>query len=275
MASMKAWLDDRLVDPAEPGVALDDHGLTTGDGCFETLKVVDGVPFALSRHLQRLQRSCEGLGLAGPGEARVREAVEAVVAASGPGVGRLRITVTAGRAPLGSGRGDVSPTLSVLVGSPAAWPPTAAVVVCPWVRNERSAVAGLKTTSYAENVVALAWARERGCSEALFANSRGDLCEGTGTNVFVVVGGRLATPQLDSGCLAGVTRELLLGLVEVDVRPLGVGELAAAEEVFLTSSTRDLQPAHEVDGRALDAPGLITRQALEAWRAMQAKSLDP
>jgi len=272
---MKAWLDDRLVDPAEPGVALDDHGLTTGDGCFETLKVLDGVPFALTRHLRRLERSCKGLGLVAPGEARVREAVEAVVAASGPAVGRLRITVTAGRAPLGSGRGEVAPILSVLVGPPADWPPTTAVAVCPWMRNERSPVAGLKTTSYAENVVALAWAQARGCSEALFANTRGELCEGTGTTVVVVLDGRLTTPPLDSGCLAGVTRELLLELVDAEVRPIELEELAVAEEVFLTSSTRDLQPVHEVDGRALDAPGPITRQALEAWRAMQGRSLDP
>ena len=78
----------------------------------------------------------------------------------------------------------------------------------PWVRNERSAVAGLKTTSYAENVVALAYAKERGAIEAVFANTRGELCEGTGSNVFVVRDGVVWTPPLDSGCLAGITRAL-------------------------------------------------------------------
>lgn len=274
---MKAWLDDRLVDPADPGIALDDHGLTTGDGCFETLKVIDGVPFALTRHLARLRRSCAGLGLAAPADGRVREACEAVVAASGPDVGRMRITVTAGRAPLGSGRGDVAPTLAVLVGPPTAWLPTTGVVVCPWVRNERSAVAGLKTTSYAENVVALAWAQERGCTEALLANTQGELCEGTGTNVFVVLDGRVATPPLDSGCLAGITRQLLLEAFdgEVEQRAIPLDELAAADEVWLTSSTRELHPAHAVDGRPLAAPGPVTRQAMDAWRAVVANSLDP
>lgn len=272
---MKAWLNGRLVDAGEGAVALDDHGVTTGDGCFETLKVLDGVPFALTRHLQRLRRSCEGLGLIAPDEAVVREACEATIGAGGPGVGRLRITVTAGRAPLGSGRGDVAPTTSVLVGPPADWEPTTAVAVCPWVRNERSAVAGLKTTSYAENVVALAWARERGCSEALFANTRGELCEGSGTNVFVVLDGRLLTPPLSSGCLAGVTRELVLEVVPAEQVDLPIDVLTDADEVFLTSSTRDVHPVHAVDGRALAAPGPVTRQAIDAWRALEARSLDP
>ncbi len=274
---MRAWHDDRLVDPGEAGVALDDHGLTTGDGCFETMKVVGGVAFALTRHLARLRRSCEGLGLAPPDDARVREACEAVIGAGGDEVGRLRITITAGRAPLGSGRGDVAPTLTVLAGPPARWAPTAAVAVCPWVRNERSAVAGLKVTSYAENVVALAWAKERGCDEALFADTRDELCEGTGTNVFVVLDGRLVTPPLDSGCLAGVTRELLVeeADLDVDVRPVPVGALADATEVFLTSSTRDVHPVHELDGRRLGAPGPATASAQAAWRALESRSLDP
>ena len=198
-----------------------------------------------------------------------------MLGAAGPGVGRLRITVTAGRAPIGSGRGDVVPTLAVLVGPPATWEATTAVAVCPWVRNERSAVAGLKTTSYAENVVALAWAMERGCTEALLANTRGELCEGTGTNVFVVLDGRLVTPPLDSGCLAGVTRELLLEVVDAAEEPIQLTSLADAEEVFLTSSTRDLQPVHALDGSALPAPGPVTKDALAAWHDLRARSLDP
>jgi branched-chain amino acid aminotransferase len=274
---VKSWLNGSLVDAGDPAVALDDHGLTTGDGCFETLKVLDGTPFALSRHLRRLRRSCEGLGLVPPADDIVREACDAVLGAAGPGAGRLRITVTAGRAPLGSGRGDLVPTLAVLTGPPASWPPTTAVAVCPWVRNERSAVAGLKTTSYAENVVALAWALERGCTEALLANTRGELCEGTGTNVFVALDGRLVTPPIDSGCLAGVTRELLLeALAGAAVEePVPLSALADADEMFLTSSTRDVQPVHALDGRPLPAPGPLTRQALEAWRAIEARSLDP
>src|SRR4029453_16325426 len=113
--------------------------------------------------------------------------------------------------PLGSARGDAKDgTVTVLTGPPAAWEESAAVAIAPWPRNERGATAGLKTTSYAENAIALAWAVERGASEAIFANTTGALCEGTGSNVFVSFDGRLVTPPLSAGCLAGVTRELLL-----------------------------------------------------------------
>jgi branched-chain amino acid aminotransferase len=134
------------------------------------------------------------------------------------------------------------------------------------VRNERSPVAGLKTTSYVENVVAQRWAQEQGCDEALFANTRGELCEGTGTNVFVVRGDRVCTPPLDSGCLAGITRELLLEIVDVDERPIAITELADVSEMFLTSSTRDVQPVRSVDGRPLPAPGPATAGAMAVWR---------
>ena len=121
---------------------------------------------------------------------------------------------------MGSGRAaHASPTLVVALGplEPRTTPSSAVTV--PWPRNERGALAGLKTTSYAENVVALAYADERGGDEAIFANLAGHLCEGTGSNVFYAVGGELRTPTLASGCLAGITRELLLewcDVVEVD-----------------------------------------------------------
>ena len=119
-------------------------------------------------------------------------------------------------APLGSDRGDGTPTVIVAAAPMAPWPATAEVVVVPWPRNERSAIAGLKTNSYAENVVALAHAHERGRAKRCFVNTAGGLCEGTGTNVFVVVDGELVTPSLASGCLAGITRVLV---IEFDRRP--------------------------------------------------------
>ena len=123
----------------------------------------------------------------------------------------------------------------------------AKVVVVPWTRNERSATAGLKTTSYAENVVALAYAKERGGIEAIFANTRGELCEGTGSNIFVVVDGELLTPPLDSGCLAGITRELTIEWCRAEGLPvreqtLPLSVLETADEVFITSSTKDVLP---------------------------------
>jgi branched-chain amino acid aminotransferase len=150
------------------------------------------------------------------------------------------------------------------------------VVTVPWTRNERGALAGLKTTSYGENVVALARAREQGATEALFANTQGRLCEGTGSNVFVVLGGRLLTPPLSSGCLAGITRELVLEWSGAEEADLPLGALAEAEEVFLTSSTRDIQAVQRVDGGDLPAaPGPVTAMAQRIFAERSAEDVNP
>jgi branched-chain amino acid aminotransferase len=273
---MRAWVNGRLLeDPDAPAVRVSDHGLTVGDGVFEAVKVVDGRPFALTRHLRRLARSASGLGLPDVDEAQVRRGVDAVLAEEHLPLGRLRITYTGGVAPLGSGRGDGPPTLVVVAAGlhPAA--PTTTVVTVRWPRNERGALAGLKTTSYAENVVALAHAAERGASEAVFANLAGHLCEGTGSNVFYVVDGELRTPTLASGCLAGISRALLLewyGAREVD-EPVGV--LATADEIFLVSTTRDVQAVVRCDDRDLPGPGPVTERCRTVWAQKESEDADP
>jgi len=275
------WVDGALVDDDAARISPMDHGLLTGDGVFETLRVYGGVPFAWTRHVARLGRSAGALGLVPPDGATLRAAADAVIAANDLPDARLRITVTGGVAPLGSERGTVPPTVVIASGEMRPWPPTADVVVVPWVRNERGATAGLKTTSYAENVRALAFAHERGASEAIFPNTQDLLCEGTGSNVFLVVDGGLVTPPLASGCLAGVTSDLVLLLCErigiaCAERDVPVASLAAADEAFLTSSTREVHPIAHVDGHALPvAPGPITRALQDAWRDLLADDLDP
>jgi len=275
------WVDGALVDDEAARISPMDHGLLTGDGVFETLRVYGGVPFAWTRHIERLGRSAAALGLVPPDGATLRAAADAVIAANGLPDARLRITVTGGVAPLGSERGGVPPTVVVASGGLTAWPPTADVVTVPWCRNERGATAGLKTTSYAENVRALAHAHDRGASEAIFPNTRDELCEGTGSNVFVVLDGTLATPPRSSGCLAGVTRDLVLELcdrtgVACTEADLPIGALHTADEAFLTSSTREIQPIARVDGRALaSAPGPVALELQSAWRDLLAHDLDP
>ncbi len=194
----RAWVNGRLLAADEPVLLANDHGLTVGDGIFETVKVVDGQPFAHD----------PPPATAGPVGRRAGRCPSPTWTRSGPEwpscsppSGRCRSAgcgsrVTGGPGPLGSERVTGATTYVVQAAAQDRPPPTSAAVTAPWVRNERSPVAGLKTTSYAENVVALAYAKERGASEALLANTRGELCEGTGSNVFVAVDGALVTPPL-------------------------------------------------------------------------------
>jgi branched-chain amino acid aminotransferase len=278
---MSVWISSGggvgLHDRDGAQVSAFDHGMTVGDGVFETLKVVEGVPLALTRHLDRLSRSCEVLGLEPPDLDAIRAAVADVVASEPEAarLGRLRVTCTGGVGPLASDRTPGAGTTIVAINPMQPWPATTSAVVVPWVRNERSAVVGAKTTSYAENVVALAWAHERGYSEGLFLNSIGSVCEGTGTNVFTVKDSWVRTPPLSSGCLAGITRELLLewGMaVEAD---LTLEDLENADEVFLTSSTRDVHPVTKLGDRVWESPGSETREVATRFIRRIVQDIDP
>lgn len=279
------WVDGRLREPGEPVLSALDHGVTVGDGVFETCGVVNGQAFALTRHLRRLRQSALGVGLPEPDEDALRAAVAEVLAAR-TGLGRVRITITAGLGPLGSGRLGGSPTVMVVAG-PAGPPDVVRVVRVPWVRNERSAVAGLKTISYAENVVALARARAEGADEALLANTVGDLCEGTGTNVFVERDGEVLTPSLASGCLGGITRELVLewgAQAGLPVREAAPGELpydavlddvaAGRAHLGLTGSVRTVAPVVAVDGLEVGT-GRLIEELRAVYAAREAQDLDP
>jgi branched-chain amino acid aminotransferase len=269
------WVNGSLRGTDEPAIVGMDHGLTVGDGVFETLKVVHGQPFALTRHLQRLARSANGLGLPEPDWDAIQTGCAAVVRAHPPApLLRLRITCTAGPGPLGSDRGSASPTIVVAASPAPAWPAAVAVALAPWPRNERGPLVGLKTTSYADNVVALAWAKARGAGEALFANTTGELCEGTGSNVFVVVDGDVLTPRLESGCLAGITRELVLEWTDAIEAQLDVSVLRSASEVFLTSSTRDVQPVGQIEGVST-AVGPHSRRIQAVFAERSTADVDP
>ena len=224
----RVWIDGRLVPADEAAVSYDDHGVTVGDGVFETIKLDHGAPFALEAHLDRLDRSLASLRLGPVDRTTLNSAIASVIASDGPGAdGFLRITVTGGRGPLGSPRGDAKPTVIVAVAA--------------------------------------------GASEALFANNAGNLCEGTGSNVFVVIDDRLVTPPLTSGCLAGVTRALLLDLLgetatEADVAMSRLGDIT---EMFLVSTGREVQPVSLVTraegSMSLAVSGPHTTAARAAW----------
>lgn len=278
--TIRVWVNGERVAPDTPALSALDHAVTVGDGVFETAKIDGGVPFAVTRHHRRLVRSATGLGLPPIDLARVDEGIKAVL--DGPTIdfGRLRYSVTGGVGPLGSDRANATPTYIVLAGPQSRPPAAGRLAVVPWTRNERSAVAGLKTTSYAENVVALAHAQARGAIEAVFANTRGELCECTGSNVFVVVDGEVSTPPVDSGLLPGITRELVvewarLGGIPVREQALPLSVLHEADEVFITSSTKDVLPIASIDDRLLPEDRPVTARLADLFRTNAARDSDP
>ena len=268
------WLNGALCSTEDAGISPSDAGFTTGDGVFETLLVENGKPFALTRHLNRLDAACGRVGLPAPDQDALRvgcaEMVEATVSPATPA--RLRITVTGG---------TERPTTTITTGPAPNHSPNAAVHLLTYTRNERSVLAGVKSTSYGENVVALRFAKSLGGDEAIFGNTAGNLSEGSCTNVFVVDGVRVLTPPLSSGCLPGVTRELVLELcrefeIEVEETDLPMAEFARVGEGFLTSSLRHLQPIRSIDGLSIDVEeNAITRWLIDLYRVLRERDSDP
>ena len=259
MNTTKVWLNDELVDAQKATVSVFDHGFTVGDGAFETLKVVNTQPVALTRHIKRLVHSLNTIGIEFDKEDLLKKAINEVISANNSlgEVMRMRITYTSGVGPLGSDRTKDNFTLVVAVSPGSIWPDTALVITVSDPRNDKSILAGSKTTSYAQNAALLSVAKKQGAHEAIMPNTKGELCEGTGSNIFVVKDGQVMTPPLSGGCLGGITRALVIKWFDVKEVDLPMSVLKDVDEAFLTSSTRDIQPISNIDDRVLNAPGPI------------------
>lgn len=248
-----------------------DPGLLSGMGVFETLIVINGAAFALTRHTRRLREGAARMRLPVPDPDRVRAATRALEAqCRGVGFARLRLTWTPGPSGAGSLLGTVSPL------SPR---PDVSVQLSPYRRNEHSAITGVKSTSYAENLLALQHAQSLGAEEAILANTRGDLCEGATSNIFIERGGELLTPTLASGCLPGVTRELALewgrgaGIPVREVE-LPFSVMNATEHAALSSALKGVVAVAAIDGRPLRT-GPLTRELAAEFDRRRAGMIDP
>jgi branched-subunit amino acid aminotransferase/4-amino-4-deoxychorismate lyase len=241
------WCNGQWVEASSFPASPLDRGSILGLALFETLLGAEGRAVFWQRHLARLGAGCARFGWVSPQAefADLPEAMERLLHTGGyaTGLARIRLTVTAGTGmltDLASG-GNRLVWMAALPAAPS--PGSLAVNVAPWPRNERGALAGLKCASYGENLVALDQAGRAGCDETLFFNTAGDLCEAATANVFIVREGILATPSLDSGCLAGITRGVVLELaarhgIPCEEATLRQADLDSADEVFLTSATR-------------------------------------
>lgn len=281
------WLNGALHETSLARISPLDHGLVTGDALFETLAAYEGKVFALTRHIERLKKSAKGMFMPTDAIEKTtwKKAIDDLLMANtltGPQQdARVRITYTTGEADLGSDRGSSAPNILIAAGAFPKMAAEGSLSVVPWPRCEKAALAGLKTTSYGENVKALYYAKKNGCNEALFLNLKGHVCEGTGTNVGWIKNGKLFTPTLESGCLAGITRSLIMELArkegfdfqEVDA-PLS--ELLNADEVFLMSTLREAQWVSRVDDKTWNSSSnKITQKLKKLFVDYSRKTLDP
>lgn len=252
-----------LVDPAEPILHADDQALQRGRAAFETLRVYGGVPFGLDDHLERLASSAERIGLPPVARPELEELARLALESAGEADCVLRFYWTGGRegaeratalamvTPLPDGfdelRSRGSRLISLQLGVDAVLR-----AASPWL------LGGVKSTSYAVNMAAEAEAKRRGADDAVLVDLDGTVLEGTVTNVWWREGDVLVTPALELGILAGETRAALLGLAEEEGYGVTTGafpldRLLESDEVFTSSSVREVMPVVSVDGRTYDS----------------------
>lgn len=288
------YLNGDLVPRSEARLSPFDHGFLYGHGLFETMRGYDRHIFRLDRHLTRLRRSAEILGLAHKlivsqspegSEAAANQSLEAAcldtLTANKLKDARVRLTVTAGE-------GDVTPDpstcsgLTVLVTAknliplpPEKYELGFKAVLSPVRRNSQSPLSRLKSTCYLENVLARIEAKAAGCDEAILLNERGFLAEGSTSNIFLVNEGVLVTPSVQSGALAGITREAVLEIAQAlsirsEEREVEPKELMEADEAFVTNSILELMPVTWFDGKPIGTgkPGQLTKKLMAAYREL-------
>jgi aminodeoxychorismate lyase len=239
-------------------IAPDDRGFTLGDGLFETVLAEDGRLQHLDAHLDRLTAGCEVLGLPAPDRA---EAERRMLVALADGLddtrAAVRLSLTAGAGGRGLDRPDPLRPFMVATAARAPKPQTPARLVTSSVRrNDQSPASRLKSLAYLDSVLARAEARAAGADEALMLNTRGEVACAAAANLFWIEGGRLFTPALACGVLAGITRARVLAAarrLEIEIAEVRAGPdaLEAAQAIFLTNSLIGLRPVESLDGRTV------------------------
>jgi branched-chain amino acid aminotransferase len=274
-------IDGVLRSPDQATVSAYDRGFLYGDAVFEVLRTYGGRPFALDEHLARLRRSAERVFIPVPvDDGTLRIEIEEALGAAGNDESYVRLVVTRGSGPLSLDPDSASHPLRVLYVEPVVPPPRDAYVhgVALVTLHARRAVdetsaAGAKVSNYLANLLAMREAKGKGAHEALVVDARGHVVEGASSNVFVVSGGRVATPPESAGILAGITRAHVLAAARglgmpVEERELVLADVYGADEVFITSSIRELLPVVRVDHRVIGSgkPGPVSRSLHRRFR---------
>jgi branched-chain amino acid aminotransferase len=255
-----ASVDGTISATGEATVPLKDDGLYRGDGAFEVIRLYEGRPFALADHVDRLERSAAAIQLEFDRASLERE-IKALLAEAGEVEGQLRLIVTRGGRRLAMTE-PLPPHAETLRLATVTYSPTV-------ILN------GVKSLSYAANMQATRLAQAQGADEAVLVQPDGTVLEPPTSAIFwVSPQGALRTPALDVGVLESITRDRLIKALEVEEGAWPVADLRAAQEAFLASTTREIQPVSAIDGKDLPAgPGPRTREAQEAFAATLGKEL--
>lgn len=274
------YLNGSLVPRSQARISALDYGFLYGFGLFETMRAYEGRVFRLDRHLNRLARSAEVLGLPLPAT-DLRSAVTDTIQANQLGDARVRIAVSIGEGGMVPDPSTCDqPTVLIIAGHYQPYPEQVyekgfRAIVSSIRRNSQSPLSRLKSANYLESMLARQEARAAGVDEALCLNEKGLLAEASMSNVFLVTRGTLRTPGPESGILPGITREVILELapslaistLEDDVRQ---DELFQAQEAFLTNSLIEVMPLTEIDGKTVGSgrPGPLTQRLAAAYKKL-------
>lgn len=288
----KVSIDGEIQELDEARVPVTDRGFLYGDSVYEVVRTYGGRPFLLTEHLGRLQRSADQLCLALPGGLEpIARDVEATVRAAQNAESYVRIIVTRGSGPIALDPSTAERPRRVVIVTPlqlypeALYREGALIRLVATGRGDSGLLAGAKSGNYLLNVLALGEAKRQGAHEAILLDHQGRVTEGATSNIFLVREGGLHTPPLSAGILEGITRRTVFGLaaaarLEVIERELRPADLRSAEEIFLTSSLREVLPVSrvmDVEGALFPVggglPGQITRRLHRAY--LRVVGIDP
>lgn len=263
MKNWQVWINGRLQDAGEAKVSVNDRGFLYGDGVFETMRSYAGVVFKIDRHLNRLFKSLEILKIRQSySKTEFKKAVYRTLGANGLKNAYIRLTIT---------RGDASPTAVIVVREFEGYPATIyrsgiTATIANTRQNEYSPLAGIKSLNFLNYIISKEEAKTGGFDDAILINTKGDIAEGSTSNVFMVKKNELITPSISCGILPGITRSVVIEIagrmkMKVEERRISPKELLSASEVFLTNSLVEVLPVTKIGAKriAKGSPGDLTK----------------
>jgi branched-subunit amino acid aminotransferase/4-amino-4-deoxychorismate lyase len=262
-----AAIDGKLSPACEIVIPVSASGLLYGKGIFTSIALIGGEPFLWSKHWKRLTENAAAISLdiTDITESQVLDNLRETIAANNVVNGRARITFfDTSSGPVWPGENNGRTAFFIITGEQQNRREQLRATISGRTLNSRSPLAGIKSCNYLDNILAMDEARSRGYDEAIRLNERGEVVSGSMSNVFWLTDGTLFTPALDSGCLAGTTRELVLEELECTEAIAAPGDLQNADAVFMTPAGIGIRRVDELDGRVF---GRVSHPILNLWPA--------